>query len=263
MKAVIHTPYGSSQAGSGLIFLVGNYLSSQKHVVAQLQCNGLFSACDRDATQGWRRTIDSCARCIRDQGNVAAWATLGVIEGSQYLLPDEIEETKRWLTAVEPAALVRAELRGHNLFALARNSFAKRTGCADPDLNHRRHEPILRRLLLASARMILLARRFNNHVQPDINLVMGGDDVLTASFVAQTVKQNKDLAVFSVRDSGRAIEISCPLRNESIMCELVLDSVATMRADVRTWPPEIVATISGIVSFLGLDEQQLQLPIAQ
>lgn len=263
MRIVTFTPYGNLSRESGLIYLVANYLRSLFPGLAQVRCNGMLAVCNRDGDNNWKRDIHSCFRCMGEQKKLARWAGLRKISLSRYLLPEDVEDTKRWILSVPADRLLTASFRDISLFELCHGSFRARFGVPEPDLKNKNHEQMLRRFYLAAARVSLATNRFNRIYRPGMSLIAGGDDLITNSFIKQSHEQGADPVVFRLDFSERGIRIFHPQGDEVLSCDLLLEDIYLMRADYATWPNELMKIIEEILIFLGLYDVQLSLPIAQ
>lgn len=263
MKIAVFTPFGTQSQESGLIYLLANYLKSAGADAAQLRCNGVFSTCDRDADNQWRRPFQGCFQCIADQSSVAQWSALDVQELSRFVMPEEIEETKRLLLTTPVGELMSLEIRGIRLWDTIVGSFLNRFGITTPDSGNRQHEQALRRFMLGGARMLLATRRFNNLCSPDLLLVAGGNDFLSAGLVAQSKEQRRSVALLQWAIHERHVRILHPREKKELTCELFLEGIARMRADVKTWPTELITIIEDILTFLEVPSTQIALPLAQ
>ncbi len=262
MKIAVFTPFGSFSRETGIIYLLANYLNDIYPEVVQLRCNGVLSLCERDSDRGWRRAPHSCLLCGSDQAKLAAWAGVKSTCLSRYLLPRDIDETRRWVLGLDDQALTTARFREVPLFSLCSASFQSRFGVETPDLRNKNHNRVLRRLLLSTARTLLCVERFNKKFVPDVSLVPGGSDYLSAVFMHRAGAQGS-CAIFKWDLHSRQTTILNSRTSEVYSCELLIDNVAGMRGDPGTWPPELIQMISQILSFLGLSDTQLALPIAR
>ncbi|RMG41452.1 MAG: hypothetical protein D6719_08520 [Candidatus Dadabacteria bacterium] len=263
MRIAIHTPFGTLSQEAGVIYLLGNYLKDTCSDIVQLRCNGVFSMCDRDAERSWKRSIHSCAACNCDQRSLAAWSGVSGDEISRYLTPDDIERTRRWVMKLSSDALLTAEFDGVNLFSLCTHSFRTRFGVAECDMRNKQHEQVVRRLVLAAARMWLASKSFIRKFRPDISLVAGGEDFISRAYLRRAQHLNNPVALFRWNIGARHLQIFHPYRDESMPCDILLEGIASMRADSKTWPEELLSILQEILLFLEIDESQLQLPIAR
>lgn len=263
MKISVFVPFGSQSQESGLMYLLANFLKVSFPEVVQLRCNGVFSMCDRDADTSWVRGMQSCFSCMSDQRALSAWSGVPVQDLSSFLLPDDVTESKRWVLSLKDHELIRAEYKGSAVFDVARESFVNRFGTQTPDLANKQHEQYLRRLLLSAVRMSIAAQRYHTKFAPDMSLVAGGRDYLTRAFVNQGRALRRDVSTFRWDINQRAIQISHPRDKKILACELVPEGIRGMRSDTRTWPSELSTIMTEIAHFLGLESDQLALPIAQ
>jgi len=263
MKVCVFAPYAAYHQEVGLISAVANYLASKFPEVAWLQCNGVFSLCERDAEASWNRNLSSCFRCMSQQQALFNWANLQPLRLSSFLSPEDIWESKRWIVNLSSEALLDAELKGVRLLDLCRETFYNRFGISDPDPKNKNHEQFLRRLALATLRACLSAAKFNNRFMPELSLVASGSDFLTASFQKQSLIQRRNVALFKWEVTQKAVIIKSPYRSETFKCEFLLEDVTSMRSDCSTWPAELLQVVKDILFYLDVPEDQMRLPLAR
>lgn len=245
------------------MYLLANFLKATYPEVVQLRCNGMFSVCDRDVDASWTRTVSSCFACIADQKALSDWSGLPVQDFSSFVTPDNIRETKHWVTALDAQQLPHAEFRGMRIFDICRETFANRFGAVDFEPRNKNHDQFLRRVLVSAARACLAAERYHSAYAPDLCLVSGGRDFITQGFTTFSRAMQRDVAVFRWDVATRAINISHPRNEKSLSCELVPEGVLGMRSDYKTWPAELLGIVQGILNFLELSGGQLKLPISR
>lgn len=263
MKAVILSPFGSVCEEAGLVYLVANYLKTVHPDVTSLRCNGLFSLCDRDSEAGWKRTITSCLECSRDQRSFADWARIGIQDLSPYLTPAEARATYEEILRLRDEDLLKLEFQDKRLFDLYKGTFKNKFGIETPDLNHKGHVQALQRLSLATMRLCLAIRRFNVKEMPSYLFVTGGTDFITNTAMWQSGLQDRSVVLFQWSLEQRCVNIIHPNKQTALSCELVLSGLAQMRSDSKTWSPEILEIIRGILQFLDIPERPVQIKVAQ
>ena len=268
MKIAVHAPFGTLSEETGVIHLLAKYLRGTFEQMVQVRCNGIFSLCDRDGENGWKRSLSSCFSCINDAASLATWSGINVAELSRFLTPDEIFETRKWLAMLAPTEYAKAEyaeVTGINLpvYDLCRGSLLARLGTADPDLNNKGHEQVIKRFLLSAVRMCLATKNFIKHFQPELSLVAGGEDFVSRSYMAMAQAAGTQVALFRWDLTNRVVKLHHPREKTVLACALLLSGVSSMRSDVRTWPAELVSIVEEIAAFLGVEVGQLPLQIAK
>ncbi|MDC0358232.1 hypothetical protein OAO01_05390 [Oligoflexia bacterium] len=263
MKTIILAPFGGLSQEAGIMYLLANYMLLFNSDTLQLTCNGIFSLCDRDRANSWRRNISSCLQCMSDQRNLAAWGGLHEDALSTYLRPEEVEKTKRWILTLAASELLTADYDGFALYELWQGSFHRRFGEQKPNLQNKHHENFIRRLMLSTLRMLHASKRFIDEQLPAVSFVAGGEDFITRSYIQQAKIKSSNIVKFSWDPGSRYVKILRAHDQSVFPCEVLLDSITSMRADVKTWPEELVAILDEILDFLGMSESQLQLPMAQ
>lgn len=263
MKIAIFSPYGSSSQETGILGLLGNYVKSMFEQVWLLRCNGVFSLCERDAESGWRRGIQNCFRCMGEQARLAIWSGLPCEDLSAYVHPEDVLDSKRWVTTLPIDELEEANFAGIRIFDLCRGAFRSRFGSEQPDLRNPVQDETARRLMISSIRMCLATDRFHKEQHPDLVLVSGESDYITSSFIARSRARSRDIAIFRWDLTNRSIKITHPRTLQEFSCPLVFEDITGMRGDSRTWPWELVKIVEDILVFLELSSSQLSLPMAR
>lgn len=263
MRIAVFAPFACVSREAGIMYLLANYLQHMFPEVLQLRCNGIVSVCDRDAERSWRRSLDSCLTCGCDQARLAAWSGVKSSALSRYLLPRDIDETRRWVESYDGESLLTARFHDTVLYPLVALSFRNRFGVDAPDPSNKNHTQLLKRLLLSAARMYIACDRFNKKFLADMSLVADGTDYLSAVFINRCSTQSSSPAVFRWDLHRRSTTITHPRNGGIYSCGLLLDNVAAMRPDPCTWSEELLGIISEMLSFLGLSDTQLALPIAR
>lgn len=259
MRVLVHVPFASSSQEAGIVFLLANYL--RKHpggevAITQLQCNGVFAMCDRDAERNWKRGIHSCLSCIRDQRSYGQWGELESDQLSKYLTDDDITRTKRWVQRMSAEQLPTAEFDGVELGPLWLGSFSARFGAAQYEPQNKLHEPTARRFSVGAARMLLASRRLLTRHVPDALFIAGGDDFLTRTLSEVAKAQQIPVVRFQWVLAERSVRIYHPHRDEVLACELLVDGLTSTRSDPRTWSGDLLRILDGVVEFLELIPQE-------
>jgi len=263
MRITVHAPFGALSQEAGVIFMLANYLRSLFPAVVQLKCNGVLSYCDRGGEENRQRGFDTCFRCMQDQLSLARWAGISSEPLSQRLLPGEIEATRRLVLHTPTEKLPELVFEELPLLELCRASFQSRFGVSQPDFHNKNHEQVLRRMMLAAARMCVAVKRFNREFMPDISLVAGGWDLISRSLVDVCRRDGYQAAVFRWDFEGGGINIVHPRTHQVLVSDLLLDGIASMRPDISTWPSELVNITGEILAFLDISDTQMTLPIAR
>lgn len=263
MKVVLSTPLGHQGQETGLVYLLANYMGAASTELMNLRCNGIFSLCDRDAENSWRRNIDSCIKCTKEQSSLSDWAGFGSEDLSKYLPASEVERTKRWILTVPTSELATTSLDDSMPYEMVKHLFRARFGQETPVESNKQHEQFLRRAILSAARMTIAARRFLFAHKPNMVFVAGARDFITAALAREANRLNVDTVLFRWNLDSRAIAIHHPKNGKVLQCELVTSGVTQMRPDARTWPLEVISTLDDILGFLGVPRSELLYPIAK
>lgn len=263
MKVVVSTPLGQISQETGLVYLLTNYMNAAAAQCINLRCNGIFSLCDRDAEIGWRRSLDCCIRCAKEQSTLSQWAGYQFEDLSKYLPAHDVERTKRWILTVPASELTEATIDEVVPFALCKHLFAARFGQVAPVDTNKQHEQFLRRAMLSVARMTVAARRFLFAQKPNMVFITGARDFITNCLAQESMRMGIDTILFRWNLEARAISIHHPRNGKVLQCELVTGGVTQMRNDTRTWPLEVIATLDDILGFLGIPRGELLVPVAK
>ena len=263
MKIISFVPYGLQSREAGIIAMVSNYLKTYDLSVTQLRCNGVVPTCDRDSSDGWQRSVTSCLNCISDQTKLGRWAEQEMDDLSPHLTPADVDETKRWMLGLGKLELLSANYEGVSLAAVCRSSFEARFSTDRPDVMNRANEMVVRRMLLAAARIIRSVRRYAANVRPEYALVASGEDYLTAAATLALRERKVKVSVFAWNKHSNDIAIENPVSGKVATYPLVFENVTQLRKDIRTWPSELSRMLEEILAFIDLAPAQVALPLAR
>lgn len=256
MRIALHTPFGSVSQESGLLYLLANYLTSLAgdapgHELLQLQCNGAFSLCDRDADRDWKRGLHSCLSCMKDQETLAAWGKVPFVRLTSFLSPEDIERTKRWALLVNANDLEKAEFDGLSVYQLVAATLqlrGKNGGAISGGLD----QQVVRRLMLSAARMIIASHRFLTSYNPERVFVASGRDFLSSCLAAVCEVRSVELVTFRWSLEDRAIRIDRNDGSDPLKCELILEGLPLLRSDYRTWSATLLTILDSVLEYLRL-----------
>lgn len=266
MRVSFLVPYANFSQESGVLFLLANYLQhspgSEGRELLALKCNGNFSVCDRDGERNWRRGLHSCLSCMRDQSALAAWSGVSPQDISQFISSDDFVAAHRLIARIDIEELIDMRHNQVEVWHLCKESFVNRFGTSQPDLNNKLHQAVLRKFFVGAVRMMNATAKFNTWYMPELSVVAGGHDLITAPFVAQSQAQGRPVSVFKWDLNERCIMISHPHNSRRMRCELVVQGLSEMRSDARTWSSELLNMLDEIVDFLEIPLAEGQLSIA-
>jgi hypothetical protein len=95
------------------------------------------------------------------------------------------------------------------------------------------------------------SERFFDLFKPTLSFTTSSNDPLTCGFIAQAKAINLDTVVFSYDPDEELVVVHSPDGQRQYSTSLVLEGVASMRADPRTWAPEVTSVVHEVLTFLG------------
>lgn len=252
MKLAIFSPYASLNRESGLMYLVANYLEKQGADVMQLRCDGALPACGRDRSHQSGRTPFACLQCMGEQKALAQWASAKSRDLSSYVVPDDALKSARWISSVGRSDLSRIEFRGVRLWEVCQREFQARWNLEGAlETLSSVQEQDLRSLYVAYVHTVVSSERFLSSWKPSFNFVVASNDPLSQAYLSQVRRIDGDAAIFAYSAANESIEVESLKTNTRYSTTLVLPSATEMRADPRTWAPELTAIVNELLSFLG------------
>lgn len=251
MKVALFAPYGSLHKEGSLLFLVANYLAKNGVDVAQLRCDGAVPACGRDKGSGVIRSPFQCAGCLNEQGALAAWAGISVCNISREISADDIKTAARWIQGVAPEALERVEFRGVNLSSACRSELSMRWNDLSLSNLSEAQEADVRQLFVSYVRTAVASERFLKRFEPKLVLVSSIYDPLSYAFVSAAEQAKLDISAGWYEPESQTVGIESLQTGERYSTTLILEGLASMRSDPRTWGPEITAMVHEVLTFLG------------
>lgn len=252
MKLAIFSPYGSFYRESGLMYLVANYLEKQGGDVTQLRCDGALPACGLDKKQQGGRAPFSCLRCMGEQKALAQWAGLKSRDLSMYLVPDDSLKSAQWISSIGRADLARIEFRGARLWDVCEAEYLARWKLEDSlDKLTKAQEQDLRSLYVSYVHTLVSSERFLSSWKPTLNFVVASQDPLSQAYLSQVRRAEGEAAVFAYNPVEETIVVESLKTGSKYSTTLIVPEATEMRADPRTWAPELTAIVNEMISFLG------------
>ena len=261
MKLAVFTPFGMWSRETGVIYLLINYLEGIYPGILQLRCNGFMPCCALDAERGWRRNFDSCFNCISEQESLASWSRINSADLSKYLTPDDVVYAKRWVVSLNDGDLMTAEFNGQKLFDVCADLFKERFGDEQLNLSHKTQAQFLRQLLLCAARMQLASDRFYKQAMLSHIFLTADNDYMNLMLFSRAIEHNVTPVRFTWDLHTRMTSLKMASKEEEYSCDLLLDNITEMRSDPSTWASELLSVIRDMISYLGLSDTQLSLPL--
>jgi len=112
-------------------------------------------------------------------------------------------------------------------------------------------EADLRALFSSYVRACVASERFFEVFKPTLCFATAAFDPLTYGFLSQARAARVETAVFSYDADEETISVLAPDGEKRYTTSLILEGVTSMRADPRTWGPEVTAVTHEVLTFLG------------
>ncbi len=251
MRLALFTPYGAMQREAGMVALLANYLQKSGAEAVQLRCDGAQRACARDALSAGGRTPFTCSPCIAEQSALAQWGGIKAKGISSFVAAEDVERITAWLDSVPGDQLFRSEFRGASLWDACRHSFLFRWQLAGGEELSALQQENLRGLFISYMHVRIAAERFIAAMKPSLHFVAGPDDAAVQAYLAEAKAAGAEGAMFSFNSDDETVVVEQLASAQRYETRLVLEGVASMRSDPRTWAPEVTAVVHEILSFLG------------
>jgi hypothetical protein len=251
MKLAIFSPHGSFHRESGLMYLVANYLDKQGGDVAQLRCDGALPACGRDRSHQSGRTPFACLQCMGEQKALVQWANIKGRDLSSYIVPDDVLKSAQWISSIGKADLFRIEFRGVRLWEVCEQEFQARWNIESLEKVSSAQERDLRALYVSYVHTVVSSERFIASWKPTLSFVVGSSDPLAQGYLSQVRRVGGEAALFSYDTTNESISVESLKSGERYTTTLIIPEATEMRADPRTWAPELTAIVNEMLSFLG------------
>ncbi|NDC37223.1 MAG: hypothetical protein EBZ48_04130 [Proteobacteria bacterium] len=252
MSVLLVSPSGKRDPEVGLLYLIGRFLISQGHHVAQLMCNGVVAGCDRDADSNWRRGIQSCLGCMQEQRDLAQWGGIPALRLSEGIIAEVVQHSSRWIDSLPTEELWGAAVGGIGLAELAQATFEARFGVASPDFNNKLHDRFVRMLLAAVLRVHHGATALLKSRNPSLLLLPANAGLITATVGKAALTLKIPVFHWQAQLAKRCITIHAAHSDMLHECPLLIEDVLTLRTDMKTWSPDLVSILKATEEFLGL-----------
>jgi hypothetical protein len=264
MKILSFSPYQRGRSNEVLISLLAKYLRAEGLKVDALQCDGCFSVCERDAIQHWRSSFNKCFTCQSGQNKVADFQDTTKLRLGASLTPEEIFSTKQLVLECPSEYLTQLTWGSKvNLFDLCAGTFESRFGRRDLLVDNVEQVTFARQLVLSALRQYIAVNKQILAGKYQLSLVPDGSDILTCTFVCAARNAGASPVVFKFDRLDANVFVINPNSAEIKVCEGVPSSISELAKDVANWPEELHLMLRDILSFLGIDNEQLVLPLAR
>ena len=251
MRVSIFCPYGLVARESGIVAMLANYIAKNGGDVAQFQCDGALPVCGRDKHGGVIRTPFQCAQCMGEQGEIAVWSGVANRSISNHIVADDVQRAFEWLLNVSAEQLSRLEFRGVNLWQVCQEEMSTRWNEIDGTDLTEPQERDLRSLFHSYIRTAVASERFVELWKPQMAIISSIADPISYAHVMQLRLAGVDVAVCRYDVDDDVIVVESPFESTQYSTPLVLEGVTSMRADPRTWGPEVTAMLHEMMTFLG------------
>jgi hypothetical protein len=95
------------------------------------------------------------------------------------------------------------------------------------------------------------SERFFELFKPTLSFTTSSNDPLTCGFIAQAKASGVSTVVFSYEPDDEVVVVYSPDGQRRYQTSLILEGVASMRPDPRTWGPEVTSVVHEVLTFLG------------
>lgn len=263
MKIVLCAPFGALFEETGLLYLLGHYLSANSFDVTQLRCNGIFPLCERDVVRGEARDLKTCFQCIGESKRLAEWGRMKSQDLSLFLNGSDLAQSKRLIQSSSIAELRELSIEGVNIYQLCEQSIRSHFGIDPTAQVVKRHEEEIRRVILAGYRAGIAMQKAGAALAGDLCFSTRPNDFITRSFLEGSQRRGVAQYSFSWVASRRVVTIEERGTDRKLESPLIFDDVISMRTEISTWPTEIISQLQSIMMFVGITDSQLSLPLAR
>ncbi len=259
MSLAIFSPYGAVSKETGFLMVLARYLTARGYGVTMVRCNGVFSRCGRDRQHAGGRTFATCIDCMNEQNHVSQWGDFASIDLSPYIDGMDINDQQTRLAHFSPTTIDRFYCEGVRVSDVI-------AGAQSPAqlklVSEKEELPLAPRdeMLLAAQALTASAKLISERPLDGL-LIPVGDDFLLRSFAAAAEKKGVKIFRFKWNSEQMMMNISGGEYPTDFNSHLFFDDINSMRADVSSWPREIVIHLKEIEDYLGITQQQLSLPM--
>lgn len=258
MSLAIFSPYGSVPKEAGFLMVLSRYLEKRGYGVVSVRCNGVFSRCGRDELTNRPRTFATCISCMREQGRISAWGEFPTIDLSPYVDGQDCKEHQVRLAQSGSGATAKFMCEGirvAEILAPRKPTAPVLTVVPDSEPEVAKNDLLLTAQAITACSKLLAAQSFDAVMIPE------SDDFLVQSMVRVAERRGVKLFRFRWDAENLKMNISGGQYTADFHSHLYFDDIGSMRADVTSWPNEILNHLKDVEEYLGITQQQLSLPI--
>jgi hypothetical protein len=188
---------------------------------------------------------------MNEQRSLAQWAGGSTRDISTFVMPEDVLQTFEWIHGVPTESLARVEFRGVNLWGACISEMQMRWEDFDPSALTEAQQADIRALFVSYVRVAVASERFIEQWKPTTVLISSIHDPMAHALLVQARLAKIEVAVFSFDSEEEAVVVESLTTQERYTTKLVLEGVASMRSDPRTWGPEVTAVVHEVLTYLG------------
>jgi hypothetical protein len=177
---------------------------------------------------------------------------------SSWIRPEDVKKVREWIHGVPSHDLQRLEFRGVNLWSVISSELQMRWEGLDSKILTGSQEASARDLFISYVRVALAAERFMQQWKPDLTLMSAINEPMAHAYLLQAKLAKVDSAVCSYNAEGEQVVVESLATHDRYATKLVLEGITSMRADPRTWGPEVTAVVHEVLTYLGCPADRLR-----
>lgn len=261
MKIGLFFPYGVSQSEANVGQLIGAAAIHYGVDVVSASCNGILSLCDKDKQTNWKREATTCFHCQCGQDYVQKWGGFPRVELSRYLSAEFFSKSRRWLQEVTKSELLQVSIGDLPFSSVCTQTFRLRFEKSFSEKSNLQEERFYRMIVLNTLRVYEAIQCFVRQEGVDTLLVSGQEQFVSNAARLACVKAGKEsVGITSDKDSSQAL-LRHSNKAEPLLASVAVSQLELMRRDVTTWPKEFFNNFSPALRYIGIEDEQLDLPI--
>ena len=223
MKSTIFIPYVNTSDKDRFdeLLLLKSIVLTIKNTdigVNHLVCDGIYSLCDKDKKNNWRRNISSCLTCNSEQKNLLKNLNLPTHSLSSFVDKEEVFLTKKIIDNFNFDEIKDFNfLNTYNIYQLSQNIFTSIFNKETPDFSNENHKLVYKHFINTVIKTVFCSIKYLKNVHTDIIFCINNTDLITGTFCKVAEQFNKKIILFSkirsVEENKNFLHISSALEN--------------------------------------------------
>lgn len=252
MKISIFTPAKTTGSEFAAVYAIANYCGVAGVTANTLICNGCLESCSSlmfETNESLR--IRNCYGCKKGQHEAVNWAGTNGFDLSNYITPHTVRELKDFVNSLSHKELKNIECNGIPVYDLVLDRAFQNKDRAQIQAfinNTKAIKKIFTSFLWTWEAIDVYLRQES----PDVLLTTSANDFIVLAVLLAANKSGFPVFSFAEQEDQSSILVTKISNSEKFSMPVYFSDISNIRADVKTWPAELLNHVEMLFDFVGI-----------